>query len=39
MAVASLALAFADPPPDTVAVFVTLAGARFATSTVNVIAG
>jgi len=32
MAVGALALEFADPPPATVAVFVTLAGAWFATS-------
>jgi hypothetical protein len=40
--VTSLALLFAvllSPPPETAAVFVTLAAALFATFTVNVIAG
>ena len=39
MTVGSLALALADPPPDPVAVFVTLAGARLATFTVSLRAG
>ncbi len=39
MFVGSLAVAFGAPPPDTVAVFVTVSGDGAVTATVNVIAG